>query len=129
MKMEHIAINVPAPIKAAQWYVDQLGMRIVRSSEKSPFIHFIVDSEGTSLIEFYCKPVAPVPNYAAMHPNVLHLAFTAGEIEADRTRLIAAGATPLGEITLSPSGDRLAFLRDPWGVALQLVQRGKPLIA
>jgi glyoxylase I family protein len=115
MKMEHIAINVPEPIKAAQWYTDHLGMRIVSSFEKSPFTHFIVDSAGTSLIEFYCKAIAPVP-------------FTAVEFEADRARLIDAGATPLGEIDVSPSGDRRAFLRDPWGVALQLVQRGKPLV-
>jgi hypothetical protein len=80
-------------------------------------------------IEFYCKPVAPVPDYAAMHPNVPHLAFTAGEIEADRTRLVAAGATPLGGVAISRSGDRRVFLHDPWGVALQLVQRGKPPVA
>ena len=129
MKMEHIAINVLEPIKAAQWYVDHLGMRIVHSSEKSPFTHFIVDSAGTSLIEFYCKAIASVPDYAAMHPNVLHLAFTAEDIEADRARLIADGATPHGEIRVSQNGDRRVFLRDPWGVALQLVQRGTPLVA
>ena len=29
MKIEHVALNVPEPAKAAQWYVEHLGMQIV----------------------------------------------------------------------------------------------------
>jgi len=44
-------------------------------------------------------------------------------MESERERLIQAGATPDGEINNTPSGDKLCFLRDPWQVTVQLVQR------
>jgi glyoxylase I family protein len=128
MNMEHICLNVPEPVQAARWYCDHLGMRIVLASDKPPWRHFIADSAGTGLIEFYCHATVPVPDYAAMPPRMLHLGFTAEDLEADRARLIAAGAVPVGEIATSPSGDCKAFLRDPWGVALQLVQRPMPIV-
>ena len=43
-------------------------------------------------------------------------------------RLLAAGAKTAGDVTLTPSGDEMTFLRDPWGVALQLVKRATPLM-
>ena len=33
----------------------------------------------------------------------------------------------MGEAETSPAGDDLAMLRDPWGFALQLVKRAKPM--
>ena len=42
--------------------------------------------------------------------------------------MIAAGATPAGEVTTSPVGDQLAMLRDPWGLAIQLVKRSRPMV-
>ena len=43
-------------------------------------------------------------------------------------RLLAAGATTAGDVTITPTGDEMTFLRDPWGLALQLVKRGAPLM-
>ena len=128
MKIEHVALNVPEPVKAAQWYVEHLGMQIVRSSNVSPYVHFIVDSEGRGVLEFYCDPRAAVPDYAAMSPFILHIAYSVEDIEATRAKLVAAGAAAEGETMTTPSGDQLAFVRDPWGVALQLAKRVKPLV-
>lgn len=128
MIFEHIAINIPEPVKAVRWYCDHLDMRIVLASDKSPWRHFITDSTGTGLIEFYHHSTVPTADHEAMPPRMLHLGFTAQDLEADRARLITAGAVPIGEIAVSPSGDRKAFLRDPWGVALQLVERSNPLV-
>jgi predicted enzyme related to lactoylglutathione lyase len=63
-----------------------------------------------------------------MHPLNLHLAFSSSDIEADRARLLAAGAEAFGEISVTPAGDKLAFFRGPQSVPFQLVQRKKPLI-
>ena len=54
------------------------------------------------------------------------VAFAAADVEATRARLIEAGAMPVGEVVVTPAGDRFAMLRDPWGVSLQLCQRAKP---
>ena len=40
-------------------------------------------------------------------------------------RLAAAGATPFSDDKM-PDGSRLIFLRDPWGVPVQLCQRAQP---
>jgi glyoxylase I family protein len=128
VKLEHVALNVPDPVGMASWYVENLGMRIAVAEEQSPFIHFLADSEGQGLIEVYNNPGADMPDYTAMHPLVLHLAFAVEEMEATRDRLIAAGATPHGEIQTTARGDQLAFLRDPWNIPLQLARRGKPLV-
>ena len=128
MKIEHVALNVPEPAKAAQWYVEHLGMQIVRSSNVSPHVHFIVDSEGRGVLEFYCDPRAAVPDYAAMSPFIWHIAYSVEDIEATRAKLVAAGAAAEGETMTTPHGDQLAFVRDPWGVALQLAKRVKPLV-
>lgn len=127
MKLEHVAINVSEPAKLAQWLADHLGMRIARASDKAPYEHFVADASG-SVIELYHNPAAPIPDYAAMSPFLLHFAFTTSDIEADRQRLIDAGATAISEINSTPAGDKLAFLRTPWQEPLQLVQRGKPLL-
>ncbi|HXF64905.1 MAG TPA: VOC family protein [Caldilineaceae bacterium] len=127
MKLEHVAINVPEPQALANWFAEQMGMRIVMAQETSPFMHFVADESG-SMLELYSNPAAPLPDYANIHPINLHIAFSSNDIEADRARLIAAGATPVGEIATTAAGDRLAFFRTPWQVPFQLVQRRRPLI-
>lgn len=127
MKLEHVAINVPEPQALANWFAEHMGMRIVLAQETSPFMHFVADESG-SMLELYSNPAAPLPDYANIHPINLHIAFSSNDIEADRARLIAAGATPVGEITTSAAGDQLAFFRTPWQVPFQLVQRRRPLI-
>jgi catechol 2,3-dioxygenase-like lactoylglutathione lyase family enzyme len=128
MKIEHVAFNVPDAVKAARWYVEHLGMQIVRSSNESPYIHFIADSAGQTVLELYSNPAVPTPDYATMHPFSLHIAFVVDDIEAVKARLVTAGATLDGETTTTPAGDQLAFVRDPWGVTLQLAKRVTPLL-
>jgi glyoxylase I family protein len=127
MKLEHVAINVPDAQEFVKWYADNLGMRVVMSNTTSPFMHFIADEAG-SMLEIYSNPAAPMPDYANVHPMNLHLAFSSSDIEADRARLLAAGAEAVGEINNTPAGDKLAFFRGPQSVPFQLVQRKKPLI-
>jgi len=127
MKLEHVAVNVPDAHALAQWFATHLGMRIVISQENPPYMHFVADESG-SMLELYSNPVAPMPDYANMHPINLHIAFASDAIEDDRARLLDAGAIAVGEITTSPAGDKLAFFRTPWQVPFQLVQRRNPLI-
>jgi glyoxylase I family protein len=127
MKLEHVAINVPDAQAFVKWYADNLGMRVVLANSASPFMHFIADEAG-SMLEIYSNPAAPMPDYPNVHPMNLHIAFSSSDIEADRARLLAAGAEAVGEISTTPAGDKLAFFRGPQAVPFQLVQRKKPLI-
>ena len=127
MKLEHVALNLPDPKAAAAWYTENLGLRIVKANGTAPFEHFLADDSG-SVLEFYANPAAELPDYAAMNPFTLHLAFTADDLTVTHENLLGAGATTAGEMMTTPAGDQIVFLRDPWGVALQLVSRKKPLL-
>jgi len=127
MNIEHVAINVSDPVALADWYVRNLGMRIVRQVDGPPFTRFIADAAGRVVLEVYHQD-APVPDYASQHHFVFHVAFSTADVSGVRARLLAAGATPATDITHSPDGDVKSFLRDPWGVVIQLVRRGRPLM-
>ena len=127
MNLEHVAINVQEPAQMAAWFVEHLGMRIVVASTVAPYMHFLADEKG-SMLEIYNNTAAPMPDYPSMNAFNLHIAFSSSNIEADRDRLLAAGATLVNEITTTPARDKLLFLRDPWGVPFQFVQRAKPLV-
>lgn len=126
MKIEHFAYPVLDPIATAAWYVEHLGLRIVRETGAPTYTHFLADESG-AIIEFYNNPRVEVPDYNSMDPLLLHIAFAVEDIEATRQRLLDAGASAFDDITHMPNGDELAMLRDPWGFAVQLVKRCHPM--
>jgi glyoxylase I family protein len=127
LNLEHVALNVSDPAAMAAWYVEHLGMRIVRQSSVAPFIHFIADAAGRTVIEVYSNAVDPIPDYVSMHPFRLHVAFATPDPDASRAALVAAGASVVDDQTRE-DGTRLIMLRDPWGLALQLCKRSQPLL-
>ena len=128
MRLEHIAFNVNDPAALAAWYIANLDMVLVRSFDEPPYIHFLSDSACKSLIEVYSNPLGEIIDYGAQHAVTFHLAFAVDDMDATRKRLVAAGASLDGDIDQRANGDKLAFLRDPWGYAIQLVQRVTPMI-
>lgn len=126
MKLEHVAFNVSDVFAVSKWWSENLGMRIVVAGSVAPYMHFLSDDQG-SMLEIYSNTAAPIPDYSQMDPFNLHFAYSTLDIAADQARLIAAGATLVSE-TLTPAGDKLAFLRDPHQIPFQLVQRKKPLL-
>jgi glyoxylase I family protein len=127
LNVEHIACNVADPAAMAAWYVDNLGMRVIRKMSAPPHIHFLADADGRAVIEIYSNAADPVPDYPAMHPLRFHLAFATADPDASRAALVAAGAAAVDDQTL-PDGSRLIMLRDPWGLPLQLCKRTIPLL-
>ncbi len=128
MRIEHLAINVEQPTKMVNWYIEHLGMKVVRANNDANETHFIVDEAGQVVLEVYNNPLSPMPDYRGMNPLMFHIAFAVDDIEAARDQMTAAGAVPEGDINPTPAGDKLCFLRDPWGVPLQLARRAKPLM-
>jgi len=128
MKIEHVAFNVEDSRALADWYAAHLGMTIVRSIEEAPYIRFLADSEGTTLLEVYSNPIGEYVKYSDFHPVTFHIAFTVEDMDGTRQRLQDAGGKIDGDIEVTALGDKLGFVRDPWGNAVQLVQRKNPLI-
>jgi glyoxylase I family protein len=127
MKLEHVALLVADPVAVARWYEPQLGLRTVKSGGPPGNACFLADDEGASILEIYAGAEG-APDYASMDPSRLHVAFATDDLPGVRARLIAAGATPAGGIVVTAEGDQFAMLRDPWGLALQLAHRTRPLV-
>lgn len=123
LRFDHVALQHPQPEAVSAWLCLHFGMRVVRVSASASRARFLACRMTGVMLEIYRQPDAPVPDYAAMAPAVLHLAFYAGDITAESVRLLAAGATLAGEPGRNSAGDSFLMLRDPWGVALQLVKR------
>ena len=128
MKIEHAAYQVEDPAAVAQWYVEHLGMTLKRSFPERPWGQFLADSAGAVMLELYNHPKVAVPNYREIDPLILHVAFSTDDVHKTRARLVAAGATAVGDVDTNPLGDELAMLRDPWGFAIQLVRRTTAMI-
>ena len=127
MKLEHVALLVADPVATARWYEEHLGLRTVRVGEPPGHARFLADGDGGGVLEIY-SGTPPLPDYGSMDPLALHVAFVPDDIRATRSRLIAAGATPVGDVVVTAGGDEFAMLRDPWGLALQLARRAQPLV-
>ena len=128
MKIEHTAYQVEDPAAMARWYVEHLGLTVKRAQAERPFGQFLADDGDAVMLELYNSPTVAVPDYRAINPLILHIAFWTDDVEATRVRLLAAGATAEGEALVTPAGDHVAMLRDPWGLAIQFVHRAQPMI-
>jgi len=127
MKIEHFALNVADPVAVAAWYTKHLGLKVVRVAKDAARTHFLADSSGTVMLEVYNNPPDQVPPYAKMDPLLLHIAFVSKDPEADKTALLAAGATLVVDQHLD-DGSHLVMLRDPWGLAIQFCKRATPML-
>jgi len=128
MKLEHLALQVPDPVAMADWYTRHLGFRVARSGGEPSHARFLMERGEAVMLEVYRNPLAPVPDYFGISPLLLHLAFVSDNPAADRDRLVKAGAKVVQDLNKNQASDELVMLRDPWGVALQLVRRAAPML-
>jgi glyoxylase I family protein len=126
MNIEHVALNVPDPRAAAAWYVAHLDMKIVRSGPAPKHMHFVADARGTMLELF--DDAADRHLLPQVSEVTFHVALVSTDIDADIDRLVTAGATLLRPVFDAPNGDRLGFVKDPFGLSWQLAQRAVPIV-
>ena len=129
MRFEHIALNVDDSVATAQWYRENLGMKVVYEGGPPANKRFLSDADGNMMFEFYQSALATVPDYAAMHKHELHIAFAVDDVKGVCERLAGAGGQLDGEIEVTPDGDVIAIVRDPRGIALQFVKRARPMLS
>ncbi|MEO9475665.1 MAG: VOC family protein [Cyclobacteriaceae bacterium] len=90
---EHFAINVPEPKAIADWYVEHVGLTIVRQQAEDPFMTFLADESGRVLCELNHRSEQAMMNFGSQHALTFHFAMESTNAEADKARLIEAGAT------------------------------------
>lgn len=126
--IQHIGINVNNPIEVSNWYIQNLGMKLIRRGKAPQNVTFIADSGSYMEIEFYNKEKIDKIDFQKIDVMTFHFAFLTDSINLIESKLVAAGAKLIEKTTETPAGDKVAMLRDPWGMPLQLVQRSIPMI-
>jgi catechol 2,3-dioxygenase-like lactoylglutathione lyase family enzyme len=127
MIFEHFALNVAKPVEMAEWYVNNLEMKIVRALDKSPFTRFLSDKTGRVVLEIYSNNNARIPDRNKAHPLEFHFAFMADDVVKIKEALVRAGAKVEEELHME-DGSHLIMLRDPFGVPVQICKRGIPMM-
>jgi glyoxylase I family protein len=113
----------------AKWYVENLGMIVIRKGDEPNPNFFIADSAKHIMLELYHSTEFPIQDFSKMNHMSLHLAFLVSDIEATKNKLLAKNASVAEDIKKIQSGDQVLTMRDPWGLSIQFIQRIKPLIA
>lgn len=126
MTFEHFALNVKVPVKMAQWYTENCGMKIVRTIEDGHSTRFLADEQGNTIMELYSNDKAIYWDFVNYHPLSFHFALKVNNAESIKAKLTEAGATLEEDLKLE-DGSHLVMLRDPFGIPLQICQRSIPL--
>lgn len=128
VRPEHIAFNVPEPQSMANWYCENLGMKVVRSGGPPTYTTFIADAGNHMMMELFHNSAYPMLDWSSINYLSFHFAFMVSDVRAMRNGLIAAGAKLAEEIRVTNTGDEVLMLRDPWGVPIQFLKRGEPML-
>ncbi|HLP18335.1 MAG TPA: VOC family protein [Bacteroidota bacterium] len=125
---EHYALNVADSRAKAKWFVEQLGLTIVREGKAPSYGMFIADSSKNLMMELYQDEKYPALKFSDVDYMTTHLAFIVTDVAAVKARLVNAGATVAEEMKQLPNGDTVLMLRDPWGEPVQIVKRVAPFL-
>jgi catechol 2,3-dioxygenase-like lactoylglutathione lyase family enzyme len=124
-RINHIHIKAPDPRKAAEWWAEAFGFKIL-SDETRPFGDRFIrcQADGGMLVSISNARTGETlgPGNASAHFGLEHFAIESEDIEADVARLAKLGARLQEGPTLAPNGVRFAFLEAPDEVRIELVQ-------
>ena len=130
-RINHIHLKAPDPRKTAEWYVGAFNFKIVGDETRVFGDRFIrCTSEDGALavnISGARKNETLGPGDAAAHHGLEHFGFDSENLEADIARLEKLGARLLEGPIQNPNGPRIAFLKAPDDVRVELVERKKAI--
>jgi uncharacterized glyoxalase superfamily protein PhnB len=125
---EHFAMNISDPVGKAKWLVENLRMKIIRQGSAPTYTTFIADENENMMLELFYNENYPLMDFKNTNYMALHFAFMVNDVEAIKSKLIAAGATVLEDIKKTATGTIVLVLKDPWDQALQFIKRVEPML-
>ena len=124
--IEHIALEIEDPASMVKWWTENLGFKVTLARPKGST--FIQDEAGRVAFELYRPSEGrKAPDYHNMPILQLHFGLFSDDVDADVKRLVAAGATEVAKD--EAPGLKGVTLRDPNGIAFQVMQRKRPVVA
>ena len=108
---DHIHLNVPDPAAAANWYEKNFGgRRITEAPDRLMY--------GSTRLMFLQKADAKPSAGSAID----HIGFSFADLDAKMKEFEAAGVKIVTAGARSPGLFKLAFVEDPWGTKIEVVQ-------
>ena len=120
----HIHLRSPDPEATAQYYAKMFDAEIIRSKQADGSPRIDLDLGGQKV--FIALAQADKTNAAPKAPyfGLEHIGLTVTDIDGITAELKGKGADFTMEPTTVRPGTRIAFLRGPEGVLVELIQRG-----
>ena len=123
MMIEHIGLLSSTPIQMGHWYGKHLGFRIItEAGTDADGVIFVEDDSGTVIEIGHLPGIFPM-EFKSHHPLSFHLAIECSCPEDEAKRLVEAGAELVGESLRNAYKGEKILVRDPWGLAIQLINR------
>jgi len=121
MKWNHTGIKTANIEKSIHFYCNILGFRRLEDVEVlGKTYHFV----GNDTVNIEIEPCKPEDTQADMrqHSGLYHLCFTVGDIEKTAADLKEKGVEFMLPVSQFRPDRKIAFIRDPDGVIIQLIQ-------
>jgi len=124
MKYLHTMVRITDIEESLEFYVDHLGLKVLRRTdyEQGRFTLIFLAAEGDEEAQVELTYNWDPEEYAASR-NFGHLAYQVDDIYQVCDRLMAGGVT----INRPPRDGRMAFVRSPDRISIELLQKGAPL--
>jgi lactoylglutathione lyase len=116
-RINHLHIKTSDPRKTAQWFVENLGAKIVRESRSDERLSFRLDLHGLSLsVTDFLEE-----QRLEQHYGMEHLALDADDLPGVVQKLRSNGARILEQRQLG-DGRHVCFFEGPEGVRLEVME-------
>ena len=125
-EVEHIHVKGPDPRKTAQWYVDIFDAKVVKEWEIEGALFVRVDIGGVGLNISNARTGEQLgPGDATPHYGLEHFGLATDNLEEVMTRLEERGTEVFVPLRSGAMGTKIAFIRAPDDVRIELIQWGK----
>jgi catechol 2,3-dioxygenase-like lactoylglutathione lyase family enzyme len=126
-RINHIHLKAPDPRTTAEWYEKAFLFRIVSDETRvfgDRFIRCVSEDGGMAVNISGARTSETLgPGDASAHHGLEHFGFDSEDLEADIRRLQGLGARLLEGPIEIPNGPRIAFVKAPDDVRVELIQR------
>ena len=120
---DHIHLRSPDPEATAQFYEAMFGAKIIRALQQGkPRVDIDLCGQMVFIAPINDDATGTPPN--APYQGLEHIGLRVNGIDAAVTALKAKGAAFTMEPTTIRPGVRIAFLRGPQNVSIELLERG-----